>query len=88
MTLQEAFEKYSDNQLMRRASYKDLFPSHYDQALVQSFLEKGLGAYPIYWLKQLIGWGNEESRKMGFIIPQSMIDDANANDWEIIEDLK
>lgn len=41
--------------------------------------------YDILWLKQLKAWGNEESRDMGYIIPQHMIDDANADDWEIVE---
>lgn len=42
-------------------------------------------AYDIAWLKGLKAWGNEESRKLGFIIPQFMIDDANADDWEIAQ---
>lgn len=40
----------------------------------------------IKWLKQMKAWGNEESRKMGFIIPQFMIDDAEADDWEPMND--
>lgn len=38
----------------------------------------------VAWLKQLKAWGNEESRKMGFGIPQCMIDDAIADDWETV----
>lgn len=39
--------------------------------------------YDIAWLKGLKAWGNQESRELGFIIPQFMIDDAQADDWEI-----
>jgi len=42
-------------------------------------------SFTIRWLKQLKAWGNQESRDMGFLIPQPMIDDANADDWEVIE---
>lgn len=42
-------------------------------------------AYDIKWLKGLHAWGNQESRDMGFWIPQFMIDDANAEDWKIVE---
>jgi hypothetical protein len=39
----------------------------------------------IKWLKGLKAWGNEDARKLGFIIPKFMIEDANADDWEIME---
>ena len=34
----------------------------------------------VKWAKGLKAWGNEESRELGFIIPQFMIDDAMADD--------
>lgn len=39
----------------------------------------------IKWLKQLKAWGNQESRSLGFIIPDFMIEDANADDWELVQ---
>lgn len=38
---------------------------------------------PVEWLKGLKDWGNQESKDMGFSIPSFMIDDANADDWEL-----
>lgn len=63
MTLDEAFEKYSDEIILKRPTR--CLP------------------HDIKWLKQMKIWGNEESRKLGFFIPESMIEDANADDWEI-----
>jgi hypothetical protein len=40
-------------------------------------------SFSVKWLKQLKAWANEESRWLGFIIPQTMIEDANAEDWEL-----
>lgn len=42
-------------------------------------------SYPISWLKQFKLYGSEEYRDLGFIIPDFMIEDANADDWEIIK---
>lgn len=36
----------------------------------------------VAWLKGLEKWGTESNRKLGFFIPNEMIEDANANDWE------
>jgi hypothetical protein len=44
-----------------------------------------ISAYSISWLKSLKVWGNNESRELGFKIPQFMIEDAKADDWEKIE---
>lgn len=70
MTLEEAFEKYSDETILKRKDALEIL------------------AADIKWLKGLKAWGkvwgNEESRKLGVIVPQLMIDDANANDWEVI----
>lgn len=41
--------------------------------------------FNIKWLKQLKAYGNEESRKLGFFIPDGMISDADADDWEVVE---
>jgi hypothetical protein len=42
-------------------------------------------SFSIEFCKGLKSWGNAEVRKLGFWIPKCMIDDANANDWEIEE---
>lgn len=38
--------------------------------------------------KILRAWGDKELIGMGFVVPQLVIDDANADDWEIYEDEK
>jgi hypothetical protein len=40
--------------------------------------------YDIGWLKQMAAWGNQELDNMGFMIPRAMIEDAQADDWEVI----
>ena len=84
MTLDEAFEKYDDSVKIRRHSCKDRFKDC-DPARIEEALKDGAGAHDIKWLKGLKSWGNEEFRKLGFFIPQFMIDDAEADDWEIYE---
>ncbi len=39
----------------------------------------------IEWLKGLKAWGNKESRELGYAIPQFMIEDSNADDWELVK---
>ena len=65
MTLDEVFEKYSDDKTIIRTSR-----SHMPPATVK-------------WCKGLKAWGCQEARNMGFFIPQFMIDDAHADDWEL-----
>lgn len=66
MTLDEIFEKYTDEQYILRSSK----PAY-------------MSPVTVGWAKGLKAWGNEESRKIGFWIPQFMIEDAQANDWEL-----
>ena len=66
MKLIEAFEKYSDDRLMKRPYM--------------------MFGRDIAWLKDFHAWGNEDARKLGFMIPDSMIEDANANDWEEVKE--
>lgn len=87
MTLDEAFSKYDDSIKLRRTSLVNLYKNSPDIDLdkLEKYLKEGGLAHDIEWLKGLKVWGNEESRKMGFLIPQHMIEDANADDWEIVE---
>jgi hypothetical protein len=39
------------------------------------------------YLKECHVWYNEESRQLGFIIFQCMIDDHKADDWELVEEV-
>jgi hypothetical protein len=43
-------------------------------------------SYDIGWLKGMHAWGNEESRRLGFFIFPSMIEDAQADDWEPVNE--
>lgn len=85
MTLDEIFEKYPDdkNGFFRRENIDRLKKHRPD--LTEEFIIENYPKNTVGWLKQLKINGNEESRKLGFIIPQFMIEDANANDWEIFE---
>lgn len=85
MTLDEAFEKYPDTARLRRLSHVNKFPKDCDKELLADYLKSGGGSYDIEWLKGFKSWGTEEARKLGFFIPHSMIDDANADDWGLVE---
>lgn len=84
MKLQEILEKYQDeNKKFRRKNLEDKFrPSHFDDEDWKNMLDIGVYSHSIEWLKMIHAIGNEESRKLGFLIPQFMIDDAQADDWE------
>lgn len=90
MTLPEAFEKYDDTVKLRRKSFYQNFvkSGRLTQEQLDEFLSNGVGSNDIEWLKGMYAWGNEESREMGFIIPQFMIDNAQADDWEVYEPVK
>jgi hypothetical protein len=85
MKLEEAFKLYSDETTLRRASFKDTFPEYVDKEKLQEYLESGGGAYDIGWLKKQHARADKELRKLGFIIPDYMIEDANADDWELVK---
>lgn len=57
----------------------------YDDSVKLKRKVKNRDGCTIKFLKGLKAWGNQESRDLGFIIPQFMIDDANANDWDVYE---
>lgn len=40
----------------------------------------------IKWWKMHKAWATPEARRDGFIIPDKMIEDANANDFEVTTD--
>lgn len=40
----------------------------------------------IQWLKGLYAYGNKESQDIGFFIPSSMIEDAQADDWMVTDE--
>ena len=68
MTLDEAFEKYPDETILKRKSHVNItFNANME------------------YLKSMKPWACEYARNTGFIIPQSMIDDAKADDWEVYE---
>lgn len=67
MTLDEIFEKYTDDKKIYRISRNYMSPK------------------PIAWAKLLKEWGKEELRKEGFWMPEYMVEDANANDWQIYD---
>lgn len=49
--------------------------------------KKGFVSLSILDLKDMVAWANEDSRKLGFIIPQCLIEDAQADDWELSSSL-
>jgi len=86
MTLDEIFEKYSDDKDgFYRKSYVDRLKKHRPDLTEEYIIEKS-PKYPVDWLKGLKAWGNQESRDLGFFISKGMIEDANADDWELYEE--
>lgn len=85
MTLDEIFEKHPDDKegFYRRSTFNKL--KNHRPELDDKIILDGILKHKVGWLKGLKGWGNEESRKMGFIIPEFMIEDAKADDWELTE---
>ena len=88
MKLEEVFAKYPDEQdgFYRQKKVDELIkhrPDLTETEIIEAILRHSVG-----WLKGLKGWGNEESRKLGFIIPSCMIEDANADDWKLFEENK
>ena len=76
MKLTEAFKKYADDvKLVRNKKQYNILGEEVPRM-----------AADIKFLKGLHAWGNEDSRKLGFIIPDFMIDDAQADDWEVLEE--
>jgi hypothetical protein len=97
MKLEEAFRKYPDETLMIRKSNMDYFINHVNNsstykdatqeeknAAIDQYSKNKFYHKKISFLKQLYAWGNEESRRMGFGIPDFMIEDAKADDWQIV----
>lgn len=85
MKLDEIFEKYPNETegFYRKANLEKLKKQCPDAS--EETILKVMSKYPVVWLKGLKGWGNQESRNMGYGIPQFMIDDANADDWELYQ---
>jgi hypothetical protein len=85
MTLDEIFEKYPDNKTGFYRKYNlDQYKKYRTEFSEKDILER-INKHDVKWLKGLKAWGNEQSKELGFIIPVSMIEDANADDWELSE---
>lgn len=84
MTLDEAFEKFDDRTMLRRASYGDRYRNVAPE-LLNEYLKAGAGTHPVSYLKMLRSWGDDGLRKFQFIIPGFRIDDLHADDWEVYE---
>lgn len=82
MTLVEIFEKHNNETLCYRQSMLDKLKKHRDDLNESEILEK-MFKNSVGYLKGLKGWANQESRDMGYIIPQFMIDNAIADDWVV-----
>lgn len=61
----------------------EIFKKYSDEQKVYRAGTKYISPKTVGWCKQLKAWGNQESREMGFWIPDYMIKDANADDWEL-----
>lgn len=83
MTLDEVFEKYPDTtEGFYRRDYVKQWKNRRPE-MTEDDIVNMVRKYSVKWLKGLKMYGNEESREMGFIIWDAMIEDANADDWEI-----
>jgi hypothetical protein len=66
----------------------DAFKKYNDDVLMKRTSSLFDYGYPIRWLKDLKMWGNIEARKLGFFIPDIMIETADATDWELYDKSK
>lgn len=64
---------------------EELFKKYPDDRKAYRKSRKHMTPVTVEWLTGLHAWGNEESRQMGFLLPQFMITDAIADDWEIVD---
>lgn len=83
MTLDEAFEKFDDTTLLRRRYYVERLLKRRPDLKESDIGDSG--AHSVEFLKGMKSWGNQESRRLGFLIPDFMIEDANADDWEVVK---
>lgn len=86
MTLDEIFEKYDGNNEIQFIR-KSIIEYHKKQIpdISEEEIKKLILTYGIEFFKSLKEWGKEEYRKIGFWVPQFIIDDSNADDWEVFE---
>lgn len=86
MTLSEIFEKYTEGKFFRTSWPLPQFLKTTDYQEIYDYFKNRSASYE--WLKGLHAWGNNESRGMGFVILDLMLNDAEANDWINFDDLK
>jgi hypothetical protein len=64
----------------------EIFDKHTNDQKIYRTSRLWITPVSIEWAKGLKAWGNEESRSMGFWIPQFMLEDAEADDWELVNE--
>lgn len=63
---------------------KELVDNYSPHRKVYRKNEPYLSPKTLEWCKGLLEWADPELRHKGYIIPQIMIDDAIADDWELL----
>ena len=59
----------------------EIFEKYQDDQKIYRLSDKFMSPKSIEYAKQLKAWGNEKSRKLGYWIPDFMIEGAEATDW-------
>lgn len=81
MKLRKAFKKYDDNTILRRKSYGRSIGAKKRRELIKI----GVGSFPIKFLKKLDEYATQKTTKKGLSIQDHMIEDAEAQDWEVVK---
>lgn len=85
MTLDGIFEKYQEptNGFYRRKTVDELKERR--KFLTEKDAIECVCKYSLKWLKELKIYANQKYIEIGFCIPDFVIEDANADDWEFYD---
>lgn len=85
MTLDHILETYTDEKSkFYRRKFLEIYKKRCPE-LEEEFIKKDMYACDLETLKGIKAFGNQRAVNMGFLIPNGMIEDANADDWELQE---
>ncbi len=62
---------------------KELIGKYPDFRKVYRKGEANMSPKTLEWCKGLVEWADPDLRHKGYVIPQFMIEDAQADDWEL-----
>lgn len=72
MKLNELMQAYPDSTRVRRKPPGNQFTNS--------------GITNLAWARILLTWANPHAVSCGFLVPENMMEDAEADDWEIVDE--